>query len=191
MPGTAFLGRRDAFRPHNIDPAAPRCSNHESAGCVVGVACASFGLTDSRRTLHSAGRILTILAALAMLAPINSQVVFKTSTCQIDTDSGDCCCTMKARETPLESDTSCCCREDEGADSDESTSTTPAQNDGGCPCGNCTCRVIICCGHVMPFLIAPAIVTGSNNPFINTLPVPNMNVTGDACVQGVFHPPRC
>jgi len=135
---------------------------------------------------------LTLLAAIAILAPVNSQIKFKRTTCQINSDTGACCCESADCEAVAGAEMSCCSGEIESTGSDnESPTSPPYENDGGCPCGNCNCRVIISCGQAMPFLVAPAMVTGSNNPFVNSLPVPNMNVTGDACLQGVFHPPRC
>lgn len=141
--------------------------------------------------MHFASRVLTLLAAIAMLAPVNSKVELKRTSCEIDPDSGACCCESTDCDSMPNPELSCCSGGGDGPNSDQSSTTVPHQNDDGCPCGNCSCRVIICCGHAMPFLVAPIVATGSFTPLINSLPVPNMNVTGDACLQGVFHPPRC
>ena len=147
--------------------------------------------SESRHLLHLAGRLLAILSVIAMLAPVNAQVEIKRSACKVDAGANRCCCSEKAAKSKPNSEMQCCCRGGNSAKTEQSTDSKPAKRDNGCPCGNCNCRVVISVSPVMPFLHAPAYFASANHPLLNSLPVPSMDLTGDACVQGVFHPPRC
>jgi len=130
--------------------------------------------------------VLGLLAAIGMIAPVDLHADFSLQSCTAQSERASCCSVDEDAGVGA-AECGCCCCENGGTHpADESSDSKD-----GCKSGQCNCNgsATLCGGHAMPFL-APVTPSRELTVFVLKLPIPDLGASGDACLRGVFHPPR-